>query len=883
MTRILIALAALLMTINLAANPVTLHVKNRPADEVFAMLMRQSGDNFVYDSKILKGLTLSLDADDESIDAVLERLFKESNITWRRNGHNIILQNSKPEKQEGKQTITISGFVRETGTQEALAGVRVEVVGQRIVTATNSLGFYSIDVPQRVDRLSFSYLGFEGQTIPASNATTVGILNISMKPQTKMLDEVEVVESVNRGVTLNAAEIGRLNISRQAIQSTPVIFGEADVIKTLQLEPGVSAGIEGMAGMYVHGGNVDENLYMLDNIPLYQVNHFGGLFSAFNVEALRNVDFYKSTFPARYDGRLSSYMDVRTKDGSMTDTHGSARLGLTSGAFNIDGPIRINRTSYSVAVRRSWYDVLTIPAFAIFNSTGEREDKTNLGYAFTDVNLKLNHRFSDKSNAHIMFYYGEDYLRTSESVDETRKKEVSEGHFIETKNNLRWGNIVASAGWNIVLMPKLFSEITGAYTRYSSRLKRTDRNGVKEQSEFTSLVIDNATTDNNIHDWIVKADFDWHPSRTHVLNFGLGYTHHSFLPSSTHRTLQTDSILAKAEDRITNYSANEVNAYLGIDWSPMSILRLNYGAHYSVFNISGHTFQNISPRAAFRLAPNSKFSIKGGYSRTVQYVHQLLQSSISLPTDQWVPVLSTQKPQTADKISAGMYYSISKDYTFSVEGYMKWMHNLLDYADEYYLTAPDVMWDSKLTAGRGTAKGIDFKISKDFGKFTGHIAYSLLWADRQYADKNEGKPFPARFDNRHKINIMTTWKINDKWEMSAAWTGMSGNRMTLPTQMWTDPELGPWHYDMTLKTDVNNYRLPFYHRLDIGLKRNTRNGYWDFSLYNAYCNMNTIAVRRDYLSGSYYVGMDERLSLKPVFQKIKLIPIIPSVSYTWLF
>ena len=337
------------------------------------------------------------------------------------------------------------------------------------------------------------------------------------------------------------------------------------------------------------------------------------------------------------------------------------------------------------------------------------------------------------------------------------------------------------------------------------------------------------------------------------------------------------------EDRSQTYGGNEMNLYAGGDWTPFRQLRVNYGLHYSLFNIDNKTHNALSPRLSLRFHTGGNWAIKGGYSRTVQYVHQLMQSSISLPTDQWVPIVGTQKPQTADKIAFGGYYTLNNRYTFSAEAYFKWMDNLLEYADDDYLLPPDAEWSGKLTAGKGTAKGIDFKASKDFGKITGHIAYSLLWADRQYPDKNGGRKFPARFDNRHKINVLLNWKISPKWELSASWTGMSGNRITLPTQLWQDPTIAPWHYDMTLPTEENNYRLPFYHRMDLNLRRNTRHGYWNFSLYNAYCNMNTIAVIRDYSDSHYNIDGNGNIYSPPVFKKLRLIPIIPSVSYTWIF
>ncbi len=863
-------IALMNVSLPLSARKVSIKATNRPAETVFVDLMRQSGKNFIYPAGLLKSIKVTVSADKRPLGYVLDSMLEGTGIGYRIRGNNVILfrkETPKPAKA------TLSGFVREEGSEEALPGVIVTALPAGIRTATNAQGFYSLTIPAGDVSISFSLPGFQQRQVDALHLSSSRSLDMTLPEDGKMLEGITVTANLNRERAINSAEIGSLNVSRASILATPVIFGESDVIKTLQLEPGISAGVEGMAGMYVHGGGSDENLYMLDNIPLYQVNHFGGLFSAFNTDALRNVDFYKSSFPAKYEGRLSSYIDVNTKDGSMEAHHGGVKIGLTSAAAHVDGPIWKGHTSYSVAARRSWYDLLLLPVCAILNSTNS-DEKTTFGYAFTDINAKINHRFSDRSRAYAMFYYGEDYLRVKQDYIYSRESYTD-------RSNLRWGNIVASAGWNYVLSPQMFGELTGAFTRYASHLMHSESESRRTDFGEVPQTYDKVHSRNYIQDWILKLDFDWRPSSAHHATFGAGYTRHSFLPSMSSRELTNGDLHACVEDPVKTYGANEFNLYAGDDWTPWEPLRINYGLHYSLFDIDGHTHSNLSPRVAFRYQPAANWAVKGGYSRTVQYVHQLMESSISLPTDQWVPIAGDQKPQTADKIALGGYYSLKEGYTFSVEGYWKWMHNLLEYADAYYLLPPESAWSDKLTAGSGTSKGIDFKVSKDFGKITGHIAYSLLWADRRYADKNGGRPFPARFDNRHKINVLLNWHLSPKWEISASWTGMSGNRITLPVQMWQDPYLGPWHYDMTLPVEENNYRLPFYHRLDLSFRRNTKRGYWDFSLYNAYCNLNVIAVTRDYTD--YQDPVTGEWKMDATFKKIRLIPIIPSVSYTWLF
>ncbi|MDE5935619.1 MAG: secretin and TonB N-terminal domain-containing protein, partial [Muribaculaceae bacterium] len=331
------------------ADNITIHATRQPAEEVFRQIARQSGKNFVYATDLLRGRIVTVSADNAALETVLGQMLKSTGIKYSIKGNNIILSREKNSTAVAK--VTVSGFVREKGNGEPMVGalVRCGVGEGTVVTATNTMGFYSLTLPAGKHPIMASYLGYE----PVSRTVDIHgnqAIDFDMIPSSKVLHEVEVEGSRNRQQAISSPSIGSINVGKAAIASTPVLFGESDVIKTLQLEPGVSAGVEGMAGMYVHGGNTDENMYMLDNIPLYQVNHLGGLFSAFNVEALRNVDFYKSSFPARYDGRLSSYMEVNTKDGSLESHHGSARLGLTSGAFNIDGPIGHRGTSYSVAL-----------------------------------------------------------------------------------------------------------------------------------------------------------------------------------------------------------------------------------------------------------------------------------------------------------------------------------------------------------------------------------------------------------------------------------------------------------------------------------------------------------------------------------------------------
>ncbi|MDE7369889.1 MAG: TonB-dependent receptor plug domain-containing protein, partial [Muribaculaceae bacterium] len=652
--------------------------------------------------------------------------------------------------------------------------------------------------------------------------------------------------------------------------NTPVLFGESDVIKALLTQPGISEGQEGLSGMNVHGGNADENLYMLDNVPLYQVNHFGGLFSAFNVEAIRYIDFFKSSIPAKYDGRLSSYLDVRTNNGSRDGHHGSARLGLTSGAFNINGPIG-KQTTYMVALRRSWFDVLTIPVLAIINANDE-EWKTRFNYAFMDLNAKVTHRFSNRATGFVSVYYGNDLLKTGSADKESYSQY---GWFDNLKYDFNWGNLVAQLGCNYRFDNDLSAEFTAAYTRYFSSMKYDCLTKIVENdTTFTAREINK--TKNNINDWIFRGDFDWSPNDETRIRFGGSYTIHTFLPARTDRNYRVGTTNVIRRDSTWSYLANEANLYAEDDWHLSDKFMMNVGLHLSLFNIDGKTDFGYAPRLSLSYRPSESWAVKVAYAHTNQYVHQLSQTYLSLPSDQWVPVTRGFKSETADKISVGAYWrSDDHIFTASVEGYYKVMCNLVDYRDEYYLQSPTEMWNAQLCSGNGTAKGVDFKVEKVFGKLTGHIAYSLAWSNRTFPEKNGGHTFPARFDNRHTINVLLNWNVSKKVSLNAAWVGHSGNRFTLLPQVWQSPD---FDYDFgygdeaPLKTPVNNYQLPFYHRLDLSCMVKNKRGYWTFGLFNAYCHMNTVAVRRIYDKNN-----------NPKFQRVKLLPVIPSISYTWQF
>lgn len=818
-----IAILSVFLALSLAvrAQDITLKATDRPAAEVFRSIMQQTDRNFVYPSELLKDMRITVNARNKPLKKVLDEIFRDTDIEYRIKGKNVVLKKKKTEKPK-KQ----------------------------------------------------------------ANTKTAPRPQLSDSVKVTMLQPVEVV-SQPENHPLETAKSGVITLSGATIASTPAILGEPDLLKALQILPGVSESNAGFSGMNVHGGGPDENMCMLDNVPLYQVEHFAGLFSPFNTDIIKNADFYKTSVPARFDGRLSSFLDVHLKNGSQSEGHhGSARLGLTSGAFNISGPIG-DKTTYLVGLRRSWYDVLAIPVLAVINSRN-KDEKGTLGYHFMDFNARVDHRFSERLTGFVNTYYGDDRL----NVGSKDKQEPEDGYYYEEDHKFKWGNILAQTGVNYGFSDILSGEFSLAYTGYFSGMGY-DVLDKEIRPQETNLTHDWMWSSNYIHAFSGRGDFSWRSGDNSNVRFGASYTYHSFLPDRTVKENTINDITLKTRDIPEALGASEVNAYVEDDWNISDRVHADFGLHASLFHIDGKTKGGLSPRLSFSYIPTSRLVLKGAYSHTVQYVHRIDQTYISLPCDRWVPTAGNFKPMTADKIGIGGYWQTENgDYSVTLEGYWKFMNNIIDFRDEYYLRPQSWSWIDRLTAGKGSAKGIDIMIEKKTGRLTGHISYSLAWADRQFAERNGGHRYPARFDHRHTIKVFANWDVSRKVSLNALWTGHSGNRFTLLPQRFEEPDFpgdqGFWSDDASLRAPVNNYRLPFYHRLDLSCKVKNRRGYWTFGLYNAYCHMNTVAIQAGYKSDIKYTQVGDNVWIldyrsKPVFQKMKLLPVIPSISYTWLF
>ncbi len=872
---------------------VTLNMQKASVREILDEIQKQTGVTFSYESSLLSGLQkTTFRADDEALTDCLTRLFANLPVVYKMTGNVVVL------KRKPKQ-VTVSGFVRDKRSAESLIGASVYEAHSRVGTASNNFGFFSLTLPPGVITIRSSYIGYTSHQHILNGLERDTVLTIELEPSAS-LEEVVITGQSNDKQSVLSTQMGALEINQQTIRSTPVMFGEADIIKTLQLTPGVSAGTEGTAGMYVRGGNVDENLFLIDGNPVYQINHIGGIFSAFNPEAISGMDFFKSGFPSRYGGRLSSVVDVHMKEGNMKEYHGSASIGLISGNLNFEGPIIKDRTSFNIGLRRTWLDVLSAPAVAIANKI-TKKDGTRLRarYAFHDLNLKVNHIFNDRSRMYLSLYNGNDVLKGGST--DFPDQDSDNNYNYDSDVSLRWGNIMATAGWTYVFNNRLFGKVSGVFTRYHSRLRNTEHDVVgNEGDEDYSDSFRENETNTGITDFGLRTSFDYLPASAHHIRFGGDYLVHRFHPeynrSVAYEKNEETSVEIGQEFANDLLWGHEAGVYAEDDWTLSSAVRLNAGLRFSLFNVQGKTYTGLEPRVSLRWLLDDNLSFKASYSRMNQYVHLISNSFISLPTDAWMPVTRKLKPLISDQVSAGFYYNLNKEYNFSVEGYYKTLDNLLEYRDGHTFTPSFVNWEDKLTAGEGRSYGAEFMVRKETGRTTGWVGYGLSWSDRQFDELNQGARYPARFDNRHKLNIVVMHKISPKVELSAAWSYASGNHVTLSLENYYEngtgsPTNNDNHYmDASESIDYyegrNNYQLPAYHRLDLGIKiyrpkKKGRMGIWTVSIYNVYSRMNPFMIYKSDKTvpdpGSSY-GKNV-----PVFKTIGIMPIIPSISYTYKF
>ncbi len=692
-------------------------------------------------------------------------------------------------------------------------------------------------------------------------------------PAVELKEVVVSAEKVNR--IEESTQMSTISVPIEQIRRLPAALGEVDVLRTLQLLPGVQKRNEGSTGLYVRGGSPDQNLMLLDGVPLYNVSHLGGMFSVFNSDAISQVSLIKGGYPARYGGRLSSVLDVRMRDGNLKEWHGQASIGLVSTRLALEGPIRKDRTSFMVSGRRTYLDLFSRPI-----SKMATNGVASVGYHFYDLNAKVNHILSNRSRLYLSFYGGDDKFiaRTKDTFGDAQTQYTSKG-----KSRLLWGNLLTSLRWNHILNEKLFFNSTLHYSRYrylvDMAFEQSGTDGSGEKAYFGYF--------SGIEDWSGKWEAEYYPLPRHSVRFGAQGIYHTFRPGvsafrANDQTERTDTSFGSS-----NVRAWETAVYAEDDWEITSRLKANAGLHFSTFLLPGQTYNSLQPRLALRYLLPGQIALKASYATMQQYLHLLTNSDTDLPTDLWVPATERVKPQWSEQTAVGVAKSLRDNtYEVSLEGYYRGMKNLIDYQEGATFPGSTTDWQENVTTGgKGESYGAEVLLQKKQGKLGGWVGYTLSWTNRQFADLNNGRPYPFRYDRRHDVGVALTYQRNAKVSFSASWMYGTGNAITLgvaryPAYSENRRRSFYWQNDIEVYEGRNGYRMRSYHKLDFGVsfhkkkKRTERD--WNISVYNAYNRQNPFYYFVDY---DYGRGTGDQRVLK----QMSLFPLIPAASYTVKF
>ncbi len=757
----------------------------------------------------------------------------------------------------------LSGTVRDAATGETLVGANLYAPEAETGTVTNAYGFFSLALPGPADSVAVvvSYLGYQARVLRLAPGAG---LDLGLEPARTELGTVDVVADRSAG---EDTQMSAVSVPIARIKSMPALLGEVDVLKALQLLPGVQSGTEGTSGLYVRGGGPDQNLLLLDGAPVYNASHLFGFFSTFNADALKSVDLVKGGFPARYGGRLSSVIDLRMKEGNMKEIAGEGSVGLVASRLTLEGPILRDRASFLVSARRTYIDVLARP----FMKPDEQA-----GYYFYDLNAKANAVLSPADRIYASVYTGED--RFSFDVEDD---------FSRASGGLDWGNLTATLRWNRRLSPRLFANTALLFSRYRFDVfAREEQRGTQGQEAATY----SARYRSGIRDFGGRIDLDFVPGPAHYVRVGGGATRHRYSPGAV-TAEQAGGGGPDLDETLTaspEIDATEAFVYAEDDVRLSRALTVNAGVHASGFAVGSERFVSVQPRLAARLRLGDALAVRASYAAMEQYLHLLTNAGIGLPTDLWLPATARVPPQSAHQVALGVTRTFGARYEVSVEAYLKTMAGLIEYRDgaSFLNTAFDD-WESQVVTGDGRAYGAEVFLQRKTGRTTGWLGYTLAWSDRQFDALNGGARFPYRYDRRHDVSVVLSHRLSERVEFAANWVYGTGPAITLPTGRLPvfpdDPAFGGFSSFFSYVADDygarGSFRMPAYHRFDLALNlhKKTRWGERTLTLgaYNAYNRKNPFFV---FLSEEF-----DGQTVRPQFRQVSLFPIIPSVSYRFSF
>ena len=719
---------------------------------------------------------------------------------------------------------TLSGYVEDAASGEKLIGAVLYEPTLQKGTTTNRYGFFSLTLPAGQLQVVVFHIGYQSDTLATRLDQDVQ-LTIALQPTPLEMGAVQV-EAERLDPIQEQSQMSVVQVPIRQIKNAPVLMGEVDVLKTLQLLPGVQSGAEGMSGLYVRGGSPDQNLLLLDGAPVYNASHLFGFFSVFNANAIKNVQLTKAGFPARYGGRLSSVLEVDMKDGNMKTFEGEGSVGLIASQLTLQGPLRKDRTSFIVSARRTYIDLLIRP-FLPSNNKG--------GYHFYDLNAKLNHIFSPNSRVFLNVYGGDDRF---------------------------WSDV-----------DQLSTAVDHRSTTTLDGERETDTLRLRYRS--------------GIRDWGLKLDFDYIPNPAHYIRFGGSSTLHTYSPGAAQIKVNPadgapeDTTLAAQVTDALEYSLYGEDEVLLTDR-----LKANVGLHTSGFLVNDEFYTSWQPRVSMRYLLPSDWAVKASYALMRQYIHLLSNSTVGLPTDLWLPATERVRPQWSRQFGVGLARQLKDQYEFSLEGYYKTMTNLIEYREgASFLVGfgENEDWQDKVEIGRGWSYGTELFVQKKRGRTTGWIGYTLSWTKRRFDRLNQGRAFPYRYDRRHDFALVLTHQLKQSTNFSLTWVYGTGNAATLPVARYYgyhERSVGGREHVLPYETQIygdrNSYRMSAFHRLDLGFNFGDKHGF-SFGVYNAYNRKNPYFI---YFDDDYDPNTTD---IKRRAKQVSLFPLLPWLNYRFKF
>lgn len=772
------------------------------------------------------------------------------------------------------QYVTISGFVVDENSGEALVGANIYDTISQSGSITNQFGFYSLQFEKNTKcHLTFSYVGYKPVMLDITFMID-SLINV-MLPISNNLPEVKVYSTSEKYLE-ERTEIGKLNIPISTLKTLPSITGEPDILRAFQLLAGVQSGSEGNNGLFVRGGTPDQNLYLLDDVVLYNVSHLGGMYSVFDPSMVNKVDLYKGGFPAKYGGRISSVIDVRNKEGNINSLHWEIGLSLFLSKFFVEAPIKKGESSFAFSVRRSNLDIYSF----LYNKLNSNDYQQ--GYSFYDINLKANYKLSQRDRVFISYYHGRDkfvYKENDVPIDISNLEYSS-------SSELKWGNIAGSVRWLHVFKNGIFNNLTIANTDYL----------YQNQNDFSMTnLLDRSNLDDEyyirsgVNDLMIKTDTEipWNKTK---LKIGAVYTHHSFIPSyisnsQSFSTPDVDSILIDPSP-MKKLIANDLYGYMEFHFNIKEKLSGNTGFRAGYYSVESETFPSFEPRIILNYLFLPSFSFKASFCSMRQNTHLLTNSNTGLPSDIWIPSTSRIAPESSQQISVGFAHTSNKMWEYSLEAYVKRVSDLIEYKEGTLIFSGSLDWEDKIEVdGEGEMRGIELMINKKKGELTGWVAYTISKNSRTFRNLNQGKEFPFMYDQRHNFSLVFNYRVTEKLSLSTTWIYNSGNNITLPEakyQILNSKYSGSGNDDEIIYSDVhiysdrNGYKMPDYHRLDFGLNYSVVKARgisrWTIGVYNVYNRQN-----------AYYLffKIDNKGETK-LYQQ-SLFPILLNFGYSFSF